>query len=55
LGAPDSTDPLQWNSFVVKMAKTLNIVPEKDSEVENLRNLSFLQDCRMTKAIEISP
>jgi hypothetical protein len=41
LGAHDSTDPLQWNSFVVKMAKTLNIVPEKDSEVENLRK-SFI-------------
>lgn len=40
-GAPDSSDPLQWNCFVSKMAKVLNIDIEAEDLLENERK-SFI-------------
>ncbi|XP_062598250.1 uncharacterized protein LOC134259673 [Saccostrea cucullata] len=40
-GAPDSSDPLQWNGFVSKMAKVLNIDLEAEDPLENERK-SFI-------------
>lgn len=40
-GAPDSSDPLQWNCFVSKMAKVLNIDIEAEDPLENERK-SFI-------------
>lgn len=40
-GAPDSSDPLQWNCFVSKMAKVLNIDIEAEDPLENDRK-SFI-------------
>lgn len=37
LGAPDSSDPFQWNGFVAKMAATLNINYEAEDNSENSR------------------
>ena len=40
-GAPDSSDPLQWNCFVSKMAKVLNIDIEAEDPLEKERK-SFI-------------
>lgn len=36
-GAPDSSDPLQWHSFIQKMATVLNIDLESEEAAENER------------------